>query len=732
MCIPVAIALVGRDFYEVRAQLSDRVQQVERTHNALLLLYQNDTVLINFEQINPVFFELGKTRLTQIHKREINIIKRDIDSLRTAFSDDVKAQFSLQQIAEKVARYQIEFAELLEQLKRRGFQDYGEVGEMRSLAHNIEKIVSNYPNLMVHALMLRRHEKDYIIRNQASYIDRLVNRSNRFVLAVNRATNLEADDKQNLIALIDQYTQQFLVVVNYDDAIGLRGDAGTYQQILATKAQIESQYARLIKGIDTRSTQLIMALDRQLLGSVIALALLALFVSVYLSRTLTSPLLKLSKRIKVFSDSDFKEPVSLNRLVYINDEVGNLARNFSSLQDHILDSLDKLETERASAEQANNAKSMFLANMSHELRTPLNGIIGMTQLLNTTPLSQEQKSFAETIQHASNGLLTIVSDILDFSKIEAGKIDLEEADFNLNETLEFIAKPFQPEADTKQITLSIDDSNVNVTKVRGDVERWSQIVRNLLSNAMKFTEAGTIQLILESKQQGQNVLVKLQVVDTGVGIARDALDHIFEAFRQEDNTTTRRFGGTGLGLSISSQLCREMRGSLDFKSKQGQGSTFTATAQMHKAQTIGAEAVPKSEPIDLKVLVAEDNVLNQRIIERMPAKLGADATIVENGQDAINELHEHRFDLVLMDIQMPVMDGLTAVAEIHKDKRSEKQLVYALTANATSEDKSNALNAGMDGFITKPISMKALLETLRGLSSSDPESEQPSGGALGR
>lgn len=715
MCIPLAIALIGRDFYESRADLIDRSQKIEQTYQALLDLYQKDAILLNFEQINPVFFELGITRQTEIHRRAVRDLNRDMAILYTNFADDVATQSSLRSIGEKVDEYEAHFQALLKQMRQRGFQDYGQVGDMRNLAYKIEELVNNSPELLVHTLMLRRHEKDYIIRHQDKYIEKLEQRADQFIFEAHQSQTLTPAEKTQLTSLIGQYTEQFLEVVAMDEAIGLKRSSGVYLKISAIRSQIFAQYGNLMNDLGVQFQTMNQRLNQQLSISITLLVIIALILCIYLSRALTRPLVKLTHRIRNFKDGDFREPVALHKLTNINDEVGNLARNFSALQDHIIDAFEKIKQERTSAEEANKVKSLFLANMSHELRTPLNGVIGMAQLLNTTDLNDEQKSFTDTIQHASNGLLSIVTDILDFSKIEAGKVELDAVDFDIEASIRHTVKPFELEAREKGISIHLHQPLLKNTRVLGDVDRFCQIARNLISNAVKFTTEGTIDVTLKTKQSDNKVIVCLEVSDTGIGIAPEFLSHIFDAFRQADNSTTRQFGGTGLGLSISNELAQLMGGELSVTSEPGQGSTFTARVMMQPARQVDEKSSVQNDQLDLNVLVAEDNHLNQKIIDRMLNKLGARSTIVENGAEALDILKRESFDLILMDIQMPVMDGLTAIGKIRENEQDKHQIVYALTANATSEDRSQALNAGMDGFITKPISMKTLHTTLREL-----------------
>lgn len=713
LCIPLAIAVLSRDFYRTSDDLNERSQQIEQTYQSLLRLYQADTILLNVEQINPAFFESGSSKLTDEHSRNIKTLTQELEGIEQYFSGEKNIAGPLLNLRDKIKVYDIQFKDLLQLIRYRGFQDYGQMGELRDLAHNIEEQVQLHPGLLVHALMLRRHEKDYIIRNQEKYIDRLVQRAELFIIDIKHHSNLTTSQKQSLVLLVESYAEQFLTIVNLDRAIGLKHTSGVYHEIVVTRSQIESQHATILDDIHSQFEVMGQRLDQRMIVSILILLCAAVTLCFYLSRKLATPLVKLSQRIKAFTEGNFSEPVSVRKLMLIQDEVGDLARNFSALQSHIIESIDKLQKERAVAEGASQAKSLFLANMSHELRTPLNGIIGMAQLLGTTPLNEEQDSYAETIQQASNGLLTIVSDILDFSKVEAGKIELNSIDFDLVDSLRLVLLPFESEARTKGIDLVFNHESAHISHAKGDVDRWHQVIRNLLSNAMKFTETGSIRINLKTALVDGRVKISLSVIDTGIGMAPEVLSHIFEAFRQADNSTTRRFGGTGLGLSISNQLVHMMDGRLEVTSVEGVGSTFTASVLMQPAEQISPEDNAPNHQLDLKILVAEDNQLNQRIIERMLQKLGARTTIVENGAQCIEVLGCDCFDLVLMDIQMPVMDGITATKKIREKETNQHQIIYALTANATSEDRNRALAAGMDGFITKPVSMQALERTLQ-------------------
>jgi len=361
------------------------------------------------------------------------------------------------------------------------------------------------------------------------------------------------------------------------------------------------------------------------------------------------------------------------------------------------------------AESATRAKSAFLATMSHEIRTPLNGVLGMAQAMALGELPAEQRQRVDVIRQSGESLLTILNDLLDLSKIEAGKLVLEQTEFDLEETARNALSAFGATAQAKDLSLSLKVSPAARGVYMGDSVRVRQIVYNLVSNGLKFTEKGGVSIAL-SRRGG---CLCLQVADTGIGVAREKLDRLFHKFEQADASTTRRYGGTGLGLSICRDLAELMGGTIHAESEPGKGAVFTVKLPLAKvavAPRLEATAEARSEmdgdgpPI--RILAAEDNSMNQLVLRTLLNQVGIEPRIVANGREAVEVWAAEPWDLILMDVQMPEMDGPTATGMIRARERAARiprTPIIALTANAMAHQVAEYVAAGMDDFVAKPI-----------------------------
>jgi len=413
---------------------------------------------------------------------------------------------------------------------------------------------------------------------------------------------------------------------------------------------------------------------------------------------------------------------------------------------------EQLEKALFAAREATLMKSRFLANMSHEIRTPMNGVLGMTDFLLGSGLNAEQQEYAESIKRSADSLLALINDILDLSRIEAGKLRLDSVDFPLRSSVAETCSLFALQARAKGLEFVSSVAPGVPEQAVGDAGRLRQVLTNLLGNAIKFTERGQVGLKAEIVSQTRDAIqLKFTVHDTGIGIPSGEQGRLFDTFTQVDESNTRKYGGTGLGLAISKQLVELLSGEIGLESEPGRGSSFwftasfgkstrpevavsaspaaqrsevgfrqtakprvmAATSQTRTAQPAEAPAAVSPLQKQMRILLAEDNEINQRITLRLLQKLGLAADAVVNGREAVEALEKRKYDLVLMDCQMPDMDGFEATAVIRsREGSSRHQTICALTANAMDGDKERCLAAGMDDYISKPVGLEKLREAL--------------------
>jgi signal transduction histidine kinase/ActR/RegA family two-component response regulator len=524
--------------------------------------------------------------------------------------------------------------------------------------------------------------------------------------------------------LLTQVTQNYNYLVN----VVMSGSTNEFLYLAKDLSKVVLQYR------DSSNSNLNGIVDESILRGTIMFLFGIFFTSLitlYVLKRLIFPIEKVTQVFNTLAENkELNEGLEfeVNRV----DEIGHLMKSATIFQlknqqtnDLLIQSQQlnqQLVLSQKKAEKATQAKSMFLANMSHEIRTPMNGVVGMLSLLSNTPLTDEQKEYIGLVNSSSESLLTLINSILDYSKIESGKLEIESIPFNIADIINEVVIIMAAIAEKKSLGLTIKSIALSQKKVIGDPTRLKQILINLISNAIKFTEQGGIELeVLLVEVNNRQLNFSCKVRDTGIGISKEQQDNIFSPFSQADNSTTRKYGGTGLGLTIVKQLCELMAGDIKIDSTLKKGSCFYFNLLYQKPENNLSEKTEENTPIKnvsllfKKILLVEDNRINQIVATTILSKLKLKADIANNGIKAIEKLKLTSYDLILMDCQMPEMDGYETTRAIRAGKAGKEHQdihIIAMTANAMKGDKEKCINAGMSDYLAKPIDIDKLHQKL--------------------
>ena len=649
----------------------------------------------------PEFYQTG-------HQKYIDNFFKDQNtctlSLKKILKEEDEINLHLSKEVQKLMSLQKNLHDSSVELKnlyfQKGFKDFGVEGSMRKAAHSLEAFgILPVEDL----LMLRRHEKDFLLRGEIQY-------ANKFNHLIDSCL-LIYPIHSNTGAYLLNYKNNFNILEKLSIKLGLDNKYGVYNSVQETIEAWTNQYFKTRNQAQLEIVNFQTNFIKILVVVSFVLIVFAVWIGIYLSNILTKDIKELRSHFFSFITVGFKEDVqSLPAFRPGSKEISDLNRVFIQLKARLRTSLESLEKSYDQVSKALEFKSTFLANMSHEIRTPMNGIIGMVHLLKTKNLGEEETEYLNTIDFSANHLLELINMILDYSKIEAGKMKLESIPFDLMGDIQKLIRIFDLKIKEKGLKLHLQVDANTQRYIIGDPMRFHQLLLNLISNALKFTEKGTITLrILELNPQKPNSQrLRIEVEDTGIGIAEDHIENLFEAFNQADSSFSRKFGGTGLGLTISNQLVELMGSKLEIKSKLGAGTKFYFTVNFPLGDWIAP--LPQSQEAkksfkNPKILLVEDNLINQRVISLILKYNNAQVELANNGLEAVQKFNDQDFDLILMDIQMPVMDGLEATRIIRDSSKYQKRQtpIIAVSANAFEEDRKRASLVGMNDFIAKPV-----------------------------
>mgnify|MGYP003683020777 CR=1 FL=1 len=589
-------------------------------------------------------------------------------------------------------------------------------------------------SIFVSARLIQTFEKEYLLKEMEKNIE------TRFeLLAFSASDALITEDISLLRTITEQVVENDpnvieIKITNEEGQLllnveGKRRDINSEMRSFAYPARFEGElFGTFYISIDTAALYASVARHSLFLTgiTVVLILLLSLLFAVFIFFALIKPIRKINAYLKNISQ-DGEQRLKLSG--FISDELHKLGHSAEVLHGYFIREkkyLKKLKEAKQKAEEANLAKSEFLANMSHELRTPMNTIMGMCEMLMSSNLDESQKKNAKHVYSSSESLLSILNDILDLSKIEANEVHVEMAPVNVRNLVEDVLHGYSVSPDKNDIEMMFDCEASVPELIQSDSRRIQQILRNLLGNALKFTEEGVVKVLVKTEERNRSPFICFEIQDTGIGIPEDKRAEIFEKFSQVDASVTRRFGGTGLGLAITQQLVNLLKGDIKVESTLGKGSTFTVCIPLMAVHENDVKTMADVEnkkdsesiiiPKGVKALVVDDQELNCHILTKMLGHLGVeDCDMAYDGNEALEKIQGNDYDIVFMDCQMPNLDGYEATRQIREQEAggASRLPIVAVTANAMLGDEEKCLKAGMDGYLSKPIRKESVEQALK-------------------
>ncbi|RXG12078.1 signal transduction histidine kinase [Leeuwenhoekiella aestuarii] len=690
-------------------KLSKLTQKVRSLHNDFSSNFNNYQSFIISGYKQDTFYEINKQKDIDTFLSNLKSFKNGIQELRPEIRDVHLNNGLLDSLGVYNRQLIIATQQLRERFKERGFKDFGVEGTLREAAHSLE---ANSKISRAAVLQLRRHEKDYMLRRDSTYLRQF----NILVGDLRNRHNLDL----NTLAVLDTYQIKFNQYVFLSTQLGNYDSNGLVNQIRKQYLDEKNIILALFSTIDHKLNRLHKSNTQYLIIQTAIIILIAIILSLYLAKTLTYDIKLLNKNFDYFLNQDFAtsnhNALSEPKFKLSSNEIRNLFMNFQRLEKKLNTTLKVLTTEKLKSENNAKYKARFLANMSHEIRTPLNGILGMMQTIEVDGLKVEQQENIKLANYSANHLLNLVNMILDYSKLEEGMMQMEEIPFDFSEIVINLKGLLAHLAKEKDIRLNfyIDD---DIPKALiGDIMRLQQVLINLLSNAIKFTHSGNVDLIIDLRNLNDDYIeMSFKVKDTGIGINEKDQKRLFDAFVQNDSSTTRMYGGTGLGLTISYQLVALMGGELKLKSKPNQGSMFYFSLRLKQSKThllpVNSIKLIVDSFENKRILIAEDNKINRLVLEKFLRDQSFKYDTVSNGREAFKYFESDTiYDLILMDIHMPIMNGYRATEKIQNTEkfRNNPVPIIAISASAFEDDRKSALDVGMNSFIPKPIDFQVL------------------------